>query len=229
MSKPAMRLVDATSPPRTPERESLAEAIARHAEATNRLAAVQAARERTEQARRDAKEAIAKATAGVEQAKIDAAAQLVGSAPGALSVKAARAALTDCEDALEAAIEAGGILVTTEKEAADEVEWAQTALKKCVGAVVKSEANVGQLLKEAEAAQAELINKRIVLRHLFNNDLVAEQEQPAVRTFMLFQNTLPVGRGQLEHGNFDKHPAADPYKRAIEALRTDADAPLPTS
>jgi hypothetical protein len=63
---------------------------------------------------------------------------------------------------------------------------------------------------------------------LFNNDLVAEQEQPAVRTFMLFQNTLPVGRGQLEHGNFDKHPAADPYKRAIEALRTDADAELPS-
>jgi hypothetical protein len=44
---------------------------------------------------------------------------------------------------------------------------------------------------------------------------------------MLFQNTLPVGRGQLEHGNFDKHPAADPYKRAIAALRTDADALLP--
>jgi hypothetical protein len=43
------------------------------------------------------------------------------------------------------------------------------------------------------------------------------------------QNTLPVGRGQLEHGNFDKHPAADPYKRAVEALASDADAPLPTS
>ena len=142
-------------------------------------------------------------------------------------MKAARAALTDCEDALDASIEAGSALVGHEKEAADELEYARTALDDRLRDVVRAEANVKRLLAEANAVQTDLINKRVVLRHLYNAHFVAEED--ALRDFLLFQNQLPAGRGQVEYGNFDAHPAADPYKRAVEALRTDADAPLPTS
>jgi hypothetical protein len=67
------------------------------------------------------------------------------------------------------------------------------------------------------------------LRYLFNEHLVTDQDTPPLRTFLLFENTLPTGRGQIEYGNFDAHPAADPFKRAVEALASDADALLPTS
>lgn len=222
MGKPNLRIAG------EPEREQLAEAIARHAEAVDRLAAVQAARERTDNARRDAKEAIAKATAGVEQANLNAASALVGGAPAAITVKGARATLQDAEDALEASIEAGSVLVATEKEAAAELGYATTALDDRLRDVVRAEANVTQLLAEAKAAQADLIAKRVRLRFLFNENLIGEQDATAVRSFLLFENNLPVGRGQLEHGNFDAHPAAATWKEAIAALRTDADAELPT-
>jgi hypothetical protein len=49
-----------------------------------------------------------------------------------------------------------------------------------------------------------------------------------VRSFLLFENQLPAGRGQVEYGKFYAHPAADPFKRSLEAMRTDADAELPS-
>jgi hypothetical protein len=226
MSRPNLKLAGERSGG-SPEREQLAAAIARHAEATDRLAAVQAARERTEQARIDAKGAIVKATAAVEQAKLDAASALVGGAPAAITVKGARAVLQDAEDALEASIEAGSTLVGHEKEAAAEVEYASTAIDKAVAAVVQTEANAAELLAEARSLQTDLINKRVQLRYLFNNDLIAERETAVVRTFLLFENTLPTGRGQVEHGNFDSHPAANIWKAALQELRENADATLP--
>jgi hypothetical protein len=145
---------------------------------------------------------------------------------GAVTVKAARAALTDCEDSLEAAISAGSVLVDHEKEAATEIERAQEALDKAVTAVVKSEANVARLLKEAKAIQADLIARRVVLRFLYNGFL--EERESELRTFLLFEQHLPVGRGQAEHGNYNAHPAADPWNAAVRALATNPAAPLPT-
>jgi hypothetical protein len=227
MSRPNLKLAGERSGG-SPEREALAAAHLRHSAAVDRLAAIQAARERTDRGRRDAKEAIVKATAGVEQAKIDAASALVGGAPAAITVKGARAALQDAEDALEAAIEAGSTLVASEKEAAAEVAYSTTALDEKLGAVVQTEVDVGQLLAEARAAQDALISKRVQLRYLFNENLIAESETAAVRTFLLFETALPAGRGQVEYGNFDAHPAAATWKEAIAALRTDANAELPT-
>jgi hypothetical protein len=230
--KPNLRL--ATEPPeRTPARAELAAAQKRHADAVRQLAANKTAQELTEQTRRDARDAIETATAAVEQAKVNAGQHLTAVAmgnagPAPTSVKAARAALADVEDALEAAQAAGVALVEQEKDAEHELEYARTALDDRLRDVVRSEAPVGKLLAEAKVAQADLIAKRVRLRFLFNADLVAEDVVAEMRKFLLFENTLPVGRGQLEHGNFDKHPAADSYKRAIEALRTDADAPLPS-
>jgi chromosome segregation ATPase len=227
MSRPNLKLAGERSGG-SPEREQLAEAIARHDEAINRLAAIQAARERTENARRDAKDAVKAAAAAVEAAKADAAAQLAGlGADPPLSVKAARAAQQDAEDCLEAAIAAGSTLPGHEKEAAAEVEYASTALDDRLRAVVKAEADVKQLLAEAKAAQAALVSLRVQLRYLFNENLVADQDTPPLRTFLLFENTLPTGRGQVEFGNFDNHPAAKTWKAALQELRENADAALP--
>ena len=226
MSRPNLKL--AGEPPRSPEREALAEAIARHDAAVDRLAAVQAAREQATQAQYDAKDAIRAAATAVEQSKVDAALVLTGAAPGALSVKDARTKLQDCEDAIEAAISAGGTLVASEKEAAAEVEYANTALEKSVAAVVRAEAPVAKMLAEAKALQNDLVARRVELRQLYNADLVAEDVVAEMRKFLLFENTLPVGRGQVEYGNYDAHPAADPWKAVLQELRENADAPLPS-
>jgi RepB DNA-primase from phage plasmid len=137
-------------------------------------------------------------------------------------------ALQDAEDALEAAIEAGNALPGHEKEAADELQYARMALDEKLRNVVRAEANVVQLLAEAKAAQAALVSLRVQLRYLFNEQLVADQDTPPLRTFLLFENTLPTGRGQVEYGNFDAHPAADTWRQALQELRENADASLPS-
>jgi chromosome segregation ATPase len=214
MSKPAMRLVDATSPPRTPEREQLAEAITRHAEATDRLAAVQAARERTEQARRDAKEAIAKATAGIEQAKIDAAAQLVGGAVGGVSVKAARAALQDCEDSLEAAVSAGSVLAGSTEEAERELANAERGVDSAVEGVVKASAEIRALVARLKPAYIELTDVRNALRAM----------QSRLPDDLKIWGVVDVPSIKL-----DELKLAPTWRAALAALVKDADAPLPTS
>jgi hypothetical protein len=226
MGKPNLKIAG-EPPPRTPQREALAAAQLRHSAAVDRLAAIQAARERTAQTQRGARDAIKAATAGVEQAKLDAASALAGGTPGGQSVKEARAALQDAEDALEASVEASGTLVASEKEAGDELQYARMALDEKLRDVVRSEANVAQLLKEAEAVQVDLVSRRVVLRHLFNSGFVAEQETD-LRDFLLFKYQLPTGRGQVEYENFDAHPAADPWRQALQELRENADAPLPS-
>ena len=131
MSRPNLKLAG-EAPPRTPEREALAAAQERHAAAVDQLAAVRVAIERTEQARRDAKENIAKAEAAVETAKTDAAVHLTAVAlgnagPAPLSVKAARDNVVVAQDALDAAISAGGALAGQEKEAERELMFADMA------------------------------------------------------------------------------------------------------
>jgi chromosome segregation ATPase len=213
--KPNMRLVG-DAPPRTPERESLAEAIARHAEATDQLAAVRAARERTEEARHSAEEATAKAKAAIEQAKIDTAAALVGGTPGApgTSVKAARAALQDCEDALEAAVAAGSVLAESAEEAERELARAERDVDRAVEAVVKASTEIRALVGRLKTAYAELVDVRNALRAV--------------------QSRLPddlkiLGSVDIPSIHQDDLKLAATWRAAIAALATDPDALLPTS
>jgi hypothetical protein len=214
MSKPAMRLVDATSPPRTPEREQLAAAQQRHAEAVDRLAAVQAARERTERARIAAKDAINAATAAVEQSKIDAALVLTGGAPGALTVKEARAALTDCEDALEAAISAGSVLTGSTEEAERELANAERGVDSAVEGVVKASAEIRALVARLKPAYIELTDVRNALRAM----------QSRLPDDLKIWGVVDVPSIKL-----DELKLAPTWRAALAALVKDADAPLPTS
>ena len=76
--------------------------------------------------------------------------------------------------------------------------------------------------------QADLINKRIQLRFLFNKGFVAERDAGELGSFLRNNYSFPACSGQAERGNFDNHPAADPWKAAVDALRADADVPLPS-
>src|SRR5664280_641688 len=126
MSKPAMRLVDATSPPRTPERESLAEAIARRDIATKRLVRIAAAHERASETVYDLKDSVDKAIATLDEAKAGEgfylAAVALGEADAALSpVKTAVANVEQANDQLGTARRTRDALETETKAAEREL------------------------------------------------------------------------------------------------------------
>jgi hypothetical protein len=47
--------------------------------------------------------------------------------------------------------------------------------------------------------QAELINRRLVLHYLLQNDLVLEPARPAVTSFLRHNNSLPGTTGRVEY------------------------------
>jgi inosine/xanthosine triphosphate pyrophosphatase family protein len=226
-----MRLVDATSPPRTPERAELAAAIERHAAAVEAVRRVGEAREQAAEVVYRASDALRAAEAALKEAQADEDAWLAAKALGedaGISAADAEAAVTRAANDLAVARRTRDALDERVQRGAAEVERAREAVAKCVTAVAKSEAPAARLLAEARLLQNDLVARRIVLRHLFNSHLVADQEAAELRDFLLFQNHLPAAIGQVEYGNFDSHPAADPWRQALQELRENANAPLPT-
>jgi hypothetical protein len=218
---------------RSPERERLAEAIERHADAVRMLDANKAAQESTQQTRRQAQEAVERSVAMIEEAKTNAATHLTAQAMGTageapLSVKAARDNAVAAQDALEAALSAGAALVEQAKVAERELQYAAADLDKAVREVVRAEtgAAVSELLKQAEALQSGLVNRRVVLRHLLHNEIIDEAAAPAVKSF-LKNRDMPGTFGNVEYQDWNHHPATDAWKNAHAALRQDADAALP--
>jgi hypothetical protein len=232
MNKPALRAVNDT-PPRTSERAALAAAIERHDAAQRQLAANKSAQEQTIDTRIEARRAVEKSAAMIEEAKVNAATFLANTIMGTageapLTVKAARAAAQDAEDALEAALSAGAALAEQEKSAEREMRRAADNIDERIRDVVRVETGpaVPSLLKDAEMAQSDLIHKRVVLRHLLHNGSVDEAEKQAVKSF-LHNTTLPGTYGCVEYTDWERHPVLAPWSRAREALRQDADAALP--
>src|ERR1035437_6819490 len=153
MSKPAMRLVDATSPPRTPEREALAEAIARRDTATKQLARIQAAHERASNTVYDLKDSVDKAIATLDEAKAGEgsylAAVALGDADAALSpVKAAAAAVEEANDQLGTARRTRDALEDEIKVVERELMLADMALDKCIAAAVKADPATARLVDD---------------------------------------------------------------------------------
>jgi len=232
MSKPNLRIAG-EAPPRTPERIALAEAIERHTAAVRILDANKAAQELTTQTRRQAQDAVERSVAMIEEAKTNAATHLTAQAMGTageapLSVKAARDNAVAAQDALEAALSAGAALVEQAKVAERELQYAAADLDKAVREVVRAEtgAAVSELLKQAEALQSGLVNRRVVLRHLLHNEIIDEAAAPAVKSF-LKNRDMPGTFGNVEYQDWNHHPATDAWKRSREALRQNADAELP--
>ena len=215
MSKPAMRLVDATSPPRTPEREALAEAIARRDTATKQLARIQTAHERASNTIYDLKDSVDKAIATLDEAKAGEgsylAAVALGDADAALSpVKAAAAAVEEANDQLGRCRATRDALEAEVKSAERELMWADMALDKCVGDVVRADPAIRKLATEYAAAQRRAVDLQ--------------------RAMEAVQSYLPDDL-QFWHGSIPvaELVAVAAWRAVLKELRTDADAPLPTS
>jgi chromosome segregation ATPase len=215
MSKPAMRLVDAS--PRTPEREALAAAIERRDTAAIRLATIKIAQERAMNSVFDLKDAVDKAIAALEQAKADEPHQLVEAFIGgatvevASPVKSAAAAVEQANGRLAAARQMRAALEQEEKTAENDLMWAKNKLDGAVGDAVKADPATAQLVADFEAANKTCIELRQALSTLQREWLPAE----AVR----WDSIHP----------WSEMPAAVVWKVALAALREDADAPLPTN
>ena len=91
-------------------------------------------------------------------------------------------------------------------------------------------AEVNRLLAAARSTQDELVRRRVVLRHVLHSCTQRNDPETAeARSFLLSDSALPSTLGGPLFQDWDRHPAAEPWRRAREALMRDADAPLPKS
>jgi predicted RNase H-like nuclease (RuvC/YqgF family) len=214
------------APPRTPEREALAAAIARHNNAVREFDATERAlRETKARIYHDdnAAEAVEKAKAAVESAKVNAAKHMTesllgkaGEAP--VSIQEARRALQNAEDELEALQAVKATLQARFTACESELDWAKRHLRDRVRDVVCSEPGIRNLLTKFEAAKKDLEQRHLDLRWFSRQFMIPDE----------YKNW------DLEGIRHEPQPDAlsdltAPWAAAIERLAIDADAPLPTS
>jgi hypothetical protein len=230
----------ATPPPGSPPRAALRQAIAERARHAEKREAARASAKRAADMAATAEAALSLATEQVERAKQEQARSMADAARTGVtfttdaSVREARSRQQQCQDDLDAAnaalaaIEASMLHDHCERlgrecaEAADRVMLAEAA----------------HLLAEAEALQQRLISRRVVLRYfmrdLGGDDLAGREFGKGdellrrVRSF-LRDIELPSTFGVVERIDWNRHPAAAPWRFAREELLRNADAPLPAS
>jgi predicted nucleic acid-binding Zn-ribbon protein len=221
VTKPAnLRAVGAAAatPPRTPERATLAAAIARHDAARRRLAAVDEAIRNAGTAVFAAREHAEKAEAAITAAKEANADYLTRQALGEAgsppqSIKAARAIAVEANDALDVARQTEAALAAQREPAKDELHWAEQNLTAEHRGAVKADDAVARLLRDYADARRRF------------------EELVAVVGLLAKRGMLPPGaeRPWNLYVNFDAPlPADSPWHAALDALARDADAPLPT-
>jgi chromosome segregation ATPase len=214
MSKPNMKLVG-DAPPRSPEREQLAEAIARRDTATKQLVRIAAAHERASETVYDLKDSVDKAIATLDEAKAGEgsylAAVALGEADATLSpVKAAAAAVEEANDQLGTARRTRDALEAEMKAVESELMWAKSKLDDAVRDVVRADPAIRKLAADFSSAN----------RHY--NDLHRAME--TVQNFL--PDDLKYWHGT---GRWPDLAAAATWSAAITALASDADARLPTN
>jgi hypothetical protein len=223
MSKPHMKLISE----RSPARVALATAIAEHADAERDLLvareAVDKARERAWSAQdrlAALQERPAEATANPATAWL--AAMKEGREASVLELEGSGDARKAEETAIQGEIEAlrktraALDAVVVEREGA--IAYAKGKVKDAVAEVLRSETDVGALIKEAEEAAANIVARRSMLMQL-RSLLPAGAEKSAIDTFL--------ARPWLLHelnGAFVSHPAALAVSGTRDALMQDADA-----
>jgi hypothetical protein len=213
MPKPNLKAVATPppAPPRTPERDALARAIERHATAQRARDAIGTAEHAAFRMVGDAGRAVEAATAAVEVAKRNAAeyatTALLEQSPAPAvtqTTRAARVALAEAEDGLAAALAAQAALPAKREAASTELFSARRALDACLRDVVRSSPAVARVIAEYNAARASFVASAAALDFLDSLDV------------------LPPG------WSVDAPPPDDaPWRLALAALESDADAPLP--
>lgn len=187
-----------------------------------------------------AKSLLSRAQTKLEEARAEAATAKQAKTASLIEAAASGAALKPDRSARDARIK--------EADAEDEIEAAETALATLEASVVEHEValsrarrrvtaaaeniiksgSLAHLFEAAKKVQEDLIARRAVLRFLISADLVSADEKPDLVRFMrLNAEVLPGTVGSTEFSDFDSHPAVDPWRQCLEALKSDAAAPLP--
>src|SRR5664279_2077462 len=212
--KPNMKLVG-DAPPRSPEREQLAAAQERHGAATKQLVRIQAAHERAADTVYEAKDSVAKAIAALDEAKAGEgsylAAAALGEADAALSpVKTAAAAVEQANDQLGTARHMRDALEAEIKSAERELMWAKSKLDDAVNDAVKADPATARLVATFSEAERRFMSLRQAM------GVVGTSRLPQGSEFWDCQHNWPALTD------------APVWQAAVTALRTDADAPLPS-
>jgi hypothetical protein len=210
VTKPSLKVVDASSP----ERAELAAAIATHSALSEQLAGAVAADDW--QKRAELRQKVEQASKAVDTAKADAVQHLTDQALGKTgvapqSIKEARAALQDAEDQLEVAEMLGSSLQTRARELRQEVLYAKHRLDEARMKVVGNSAEVGSLFAQFKATQRKLAGQRKLLKLLDQHGMAPEH--------------LDVLHNPDDAD--DTTAALAEWQAAIDTLARDAGAPLP--
>ena len=200
---------------RSPQREALAEAVARHTTAARLVPAIKGEFAAADEAVYDAQDAVERTSPAVAEAQANAGRHRVAVALGAAgpapqSVSDARAAAQEALDAHAAALAARAALDEQHAAAAGDLQLARLVLERRVREVIAAEANIERLVADFVALHRELVGRRRVLEWL---DL---------------QDAVPRGTAWRSEDGWPDLPGAAPWKAAAAALETDPDAPLPT-
>ncbi len=223
-------------PSRSPERQSLATAIERRDAVDAHLARLKTALEQSEASMygdMGLLSAVDRAEQRLEDAKADEVRHLAAVAMGEATedsnpIKAAGLVLSGAQAKLDLARKTRDAVTTEINDATTELDRAKEKINDAVREVFAAEAGaaISSTLCEAAALQEQLGAKRLVLSFLreacFETWPPNDQLKP-IENF-LFAPPYPLEASSATRA----HPSLAPWRLAQEALRTDADAPLPT-
>ncbi len=214
---------------RSPERQALAEAIAKAEEHNKGLAACRAAIQAAEGMEATAEAALRDAQAEVEQAKASRAAEITAAAAAGQSVpssdrqRLARQREVEAQDELEAVRSS---LEAVRAPLSDWEYWAQN----CAEKVRKAAADVAtaQVPEAIAVALRAIKNAEVCVRsayaaHSAVTDVAGGQDQAMSARINALLNFVP---GTWDYRNPSRGDGPE-WNRAVAALLTDPDAPLP--
>lgn len=207
-----------------PARAALAEQIVKIAEADRELEAMRNARDKAAESRRDAEHKLELLQEAKTTHPADYAAGLMASAlsgaeydPVALAQAAAddEAQAAQCLDIWEKAV--ASCEAEIERRQSSKV-WGESLLTDLALDVIRHNSGpvVDRLLDGLDRMAEEVLARRLSLRFLLTERLIPEDRRSSVSA------ALAVDPQRETH-----HPALAAWRQAIEALKTDADAPLP--
>ena len=219
--------------PRPQARAALADAIATLAELQREGAALATARTTAMESISTARRGVQAAQERLEDAKGDAVRQAVDAAMGqsaevALTVPAARRAITDAEDALEIARAALTGIDTRIAQNQTSTSFASDSVKASALIVLRDAPAIADAAARAEQAQRDMVQANAALQWLLGKGLTQDGKAAVGRFNYLTQSGL--GRAPEVWGPLVQETSVDgegPWHGALTALLTNPDAPLP--
>ena len=206
----------AAPPPRTPERQALAEAIERHANAATEHRRLDEAlgRFRTEVwwPATEKSETTAAALKELKSREGDVwAAEFLGDSADVEKLRVAQAAADEANAAKGRADETYGALENRAGKAKAEFESAEESLNRVHRAAVKVDPAMAEIISQYETAKRELAKFSVLMSELF---------MYAPTGYHYYTERI---YSDLDRSDCEK------WRAAIEALKHDADAPLPAT